>query len=283
MGAKRKMSMRLKRTLLGSVLTFMSDSGLAEQEIRATFEACMEGLRKKQKAIHNDGVYQSLGDLSADLLRMWHRDDRYVDYEQAKPRALQLIRGRNSIRAIALQLNPKANVPALVEFLLTSGLIHKAADERYLPTTEAGAISRSERFVSEHAVKSIIRLISTVRRNSALGSRAQPLIERFAYVSDLRPAEIAAFCEFTRDQGHSYLQVVDDWMEQRRASKNCKKPGDNAGVVAGVHVIAYLNDTANFVEKSSLGSSKKKGNEGTDGEIVKRSPKRLTPLPATPS
>src|SRR5690606_17940052 len=137
---------------------------------------------------------------------------------------------------------------------------------RYLPATDAGAITRSHRFVGEHVVKSIIRFMNTVRRNTSLESDFQPLLERFAYVSDLRESEIGDFCEFTKSQGHSYLQVVDDWMEQRRIGRGSSGArGKKKGLVAGVHVIAYIGGSDEQLAKNMVGAIPAKGSEGSDG------------------
>lgn len=172
--------------------------------------------------------------------------------------------GRLSIRAIALDLNPRANVDQLINFLLTSGLVRKCANGKYLPTTEIGAISQSDQFVAEHVAKSIVRFVGTVRRNAEKGVVGQSLIERFAYVSDLNPEEMDGFSEFTRSQGHAYLQVVDDWMEQRRVkSRDVANGKTKKGVLAGLHIIAYMDSGSGPGRSRSVRAAK--GSEGSDG------------------
>jgi len=161
---------------------------------------------------------------------------------------------------MALDLHPDANVPELLRFLTSSGLIHQCPDGKFLPTNEVGAISHGRKFVAEHVAKSVIRFISTVRRNTKMGLLGQSMIERFAYVSDLNPTEIQGFCDFTKAQGHSYLQAVDDWMEHRRVRGRPGKPRD--GVFAGLHIIAYLGDGSELAKGADTGSAR--GSEGSD-------------------
>lgn len=238
----KRISVRLQRSLLSSVASFLVNSGADSKDILRIVDESVSAARKKQLARNEAAMpYLKVGDLSADLLRAWHRDERYLDSQSAAPRPLSLSKGPRSLRAMALRLNPKADVPALLSFLRSSGLIYKTGDNKYLPATDAGAISRSEGFVAEHVVKSIIRLLETVETNTKFASGFQPLIERFAYVSDLNADEVRSFCEFTKSQGHAYLQLVDDWMEQRRLQKRPRRrPETKKSVLAGIHLIAYL-------------------------------------------
>lgn len=238
------MPMRLQMSLLTSVLEFMYDSGVSAHQIGVTTRKCLGVLSsRKPRAQVGGSSYQESGDLSADLLRQWHRDGNLLDANEAAPRPLHLEKGRHSIKQLVKRLNPQADLPALLNFLLDSGLVRRLADGRYLPSTEAGAISRTERFVSEHTAKSVVRLLSTVKRNARKMPGSESLIERFAYVSDLNPSQIEEFCAFTRSQGHNYLQLVDDWMEQRRMKPPTGRNSvARSGVAAGVQIIAYLGD-----------------------------------------
>ncbi len=246
----------------------MVDAGHNEEEIRDSFNFALSSVLRRRKGAERKLLsasrYRDGGDLSADLLRKWHRDGRYLDGVFAKPKPLHLTDGRLSIRAIALDLNPRADVDQLINFLLTSGLVRKCANGKYLPTTEIGAISQSDQFVAEHVAKSIVRFVGTVRRNAEKGVVGQSLIERFAYVSDLNPEEMDGFSEFTRSQGHAYLQVVDDWMEQRRVkSRDVANGKTKKGVLAGLHIIAYMDSGSGPGRSRSVRAAK--GSEGSDG------------------
>lgn len=265
--ASRKMPRRLQQSLLRSILHLLADAGLDDASIRAAFATAMTSTARKRAAASEKvqcGPYLHESDLSADLLRRWHRDARYIDDVHAKPKALQLTKGRLSIRAMALDLHPGANVPELLRFLTGSGLIYKCPDGKFLPTNEVGAISHSGKFVAEHVAKSVIRFISTVRRNTKTGHLGQSMIERFAYVSDLNPADIQGFCEFTKSQGHSYLQAVDDWMEHRRVRSRDQSGKSHDGVFAGLHIIAYLGDGSGLEHGADAAS--RRGSEGSDEE-----------------
>ncbi|HWL64083.1 MAG TPA: hypothetical protein VNQ32_14910 [Steroidobacteraceae bacterium] len=246
MKAKKSMSKELQRKLLGTVVEFMARAGVSDAAIEEAFRCGLKksrDLRSGRGAEYADGSYLQNGDVSADLLRAWHRDGRYISDVDAAPRPLQLLKGKNSIRAIILSLHKKVDVSSVITFLKDAKLIKRTPDGRYLPTAEAGTITQNDSFVVEHLVKSVVRLFNTMRRNTSAAGRKEPLIERYAYVSDLNPSDRKSFAEFTRLQGMAYLQAVDDWMEQRRVirMRSLDRRGQK-GVVAGVHVVAYLGD-----------------------------------------
>lgn len=259
----RRVSKRLQHSLLESVLALLVHAGLKDEEIWRAAESSLARLRRKRALKKEDPHLQS-GDLPADLMRIWHCDVRYLDADSAKPKPLHPTEGRNSIRAAISRLNHKAKVDDVVAFLVASKLIRRLPDGRYLPTGDAGMISQADAFVTEHLIKSVSRLIHTIRRNSLLQPGQEPLIERFAYVSDLDKNEVEAFCKFTKTHGNSYLQVVDDWMEQRKVGVKRKgRVSRNAGVMAGVQVIAYVEEEDAGIRRKSLGrSSKERGCEG---------------------
>lgn len=258
----KAMSKELQRKLLGTVVEFMVRAGASEAAINEAFRMGLENSRDRLRDCgeeYQDGSYLQNGDVSADLLRAWHRESRLISGFDASPRPLHLKKGRNSIRALILSLHKKADVESIIRFLKDAKLIVRLSDGRYVPAEEAGAITQDDSFVVEHLVKSVTRLFCTMRRNTSRTGRREPLIERYAYVSDLDPGDRKAFAEFTRDQGVAYLQAVDDWMEQRRL-RRVRKVGrqKKQGVVAGVQVVAYLGD-GHELGGSSILSRRPKG------------------------
>lgn len=266
---KQIVSTQLQQSLLDSVVELLLRAGLTKAQLRTLFSKSLTRWSMVQTQVGSppqDGVYLPHADISADVMRLWHRDHRYIDAREAKPRSLHLSKGRNSIRAIILRISPKAEAAAIVRYMQTAGLVRETTDGRYVPTVEAGAITRNDLFVVEHLAKSIARLFSTVRQNTNVRSASRPLIERYAYVSDLSEAESAEFAEFTKNQGLSYLQAVDDWMEQRRTKKAAIGKGRRKpGVVAGVQVVAYLGGRGSDLPDGRQATFRGKSRtEGTD-------------------
>lgn len=274
------MSKELQRKLLGTVVEFIARAGVPESAIEDAFRRGLKNSRKLRSGHgpeYQDGSYLQNGDVSADLLRAWHRESRLISDIDASPRPLHLRKGKNSIHALILGLHKKADVESIIRFLKDAKLITRMPDGRYLPTEEAGTITQNDSFVVEHLVRSVVRLFCTMRRNTTDAGRREPLIERYAYVSDLNPSDRKAFADFTREQGMAYLQAVDDWMEQRRLGRSQRPVGaSRRGLVAGVQVVAYLGDGVDLVGASTRISGAKR-----NAQLGRRS--AATSPPATPA
>jgi hypothetical protein len=239
----------LQLKLLRSILEFMSRSGLSDGAIRDAFGTCLEDLEKGKRSAMalptREGKYVGNGNVSAELIRLWTRDGRYIDGD-ARPKPLPLSTGRNNLVSLVAKLDPTADPQSVIESMRSVGLLRRLPSGKYIPTAESVTIDRLHPLAVEHVAKSLIRLVTTVCRNTDPKRQAIPLIERYAYVPDLSEAEAKAFAEFTRTQGMAYLESVDDWLEQRRVRRQPlkKKRNDGIGITAGVHLVAYLGDGA---------------------------------------
>jgi hypothetical protein len=247
MNGKKGLPSSLQLKLLGAILEFMIRSGLSEQEVRGAVRACLAHLAKGNGGSGNssssEAKYVGNGNVSAELIRLWTRDGRFMDRD-ARPKPLPLSRGRSSLVALIGRLDPAADPYSTVESMKTVGLIRELPSGRYIPTAESVKIDRLHPLAVEHVAKSLIRMVTTVCRNTDPGRHSMPLIERYAYVPDLSRTEMKAFADFTRTQGMAYLESVDDWLQQRRVrgASNDRKRGGRSGTTAGVHLVAYLGD-----------------------------------------
>jgi hypothetical protein len=247
MSGTNGLSSALQLKLLRSILEFMSRSGLSESAIRKALSSCLENLGNEHNghkaSASRECRYLGNGNVSAELIRMWTRDGRYIDRD-ARPKALCLSTGRSSLVSLILRLDPTVDPHATVNSMMAVGLIRKLRNGRYLPTADSVKIDRLHPLAVEHVAKSLIRMVATVCRNTDMSRQAVPLIERYAYVPDMSKAEAKAFAEFTRSQGMAYLEAVDDWMERRRVGRVTAESGrsDQNGIAAGVHLVAYLGD-----------------------------------------
>jgi hypothetical protein len=223
----------------------MRASGVHDQMIRDAFDACMDRPKRrspKHTQRGHDGLQVGNENLIADLLRLWHRDERYLDLE-ANPRPLPMSKGRKNLRAMIRQLDPTADALEILQEMRSVGLISRQANAKYLPTSESAIVGKLHPLAMDHIAKLVIRLVSTVLRNVDSSERTLRLIERHAYAPDLDAEEAKAFAEFTRSQGMTYLESVDNWLEKRRIRRT--KPlirSQKSGVAASVHLFAYLGD-----------------------------------------
>ncbi len=234
-----------QKEMLGSVLEFMAGSGLSDSVIRDAFERGLSRLHDRSRervASRVSGLCTGNENLSAELLRVWHRDNRYIDGD-ARPKPLPLQQGRSNLRSILQRVDPSADAIAILREMIAVKLIRKSSSGKYLPTSDVAIVRKLHPLATDHIAKLVIRLVSTVSRNVDPDGATLPLIERHAYAPDLGWAERKAFAEFTRAQGMAYLESVDNWLEQRRVRRRVPSLRSNAkGVSASVHLFAYLGD-----------------------------------------
>jgi hypothetical protein len=275
-------SMQLHFQMLASVLEFMGRSGVEESLIRDAVDkgiARFQNLKTNGMRSQQDDLRMGGENISAQLLRIWHRDGRYIDRD-AKPRPLFLSKGRNSLRKIVKRLDPSTDAMGILREMRSVGLIRKVSSGKYLPTSESAIVGQLHPLAVEHVAKLVIRLVSTVGRNLDPTGNALPLIERHAYAPNLNAADSAAFAEFTRAQGMAYLESVDDWLEHHKVREATSEDSIGAtAVAASVHLFAYLGDS--LTDASRIGSSASKNISRSTGSKNKST--KLTPSRATPA
>lgn len=277
---KRPLSRKLQMSFLGAVIEFMARIGISEEDIRSSFERGMVRAREAVPTVErsrSDEKYRADGDVSAYLLRLWCRDQRFMDSIKLTPRPLPLLRGKNNLRCLIASLDPRVDAVEVLKAMKAARLIRRVSGGRYLPTDDGAIFSSLHPWAIEHTAKSVIRLVTTVFRNASGTTGEPPLLERYSYVPDLDPANRQAFAEFTRLQGLTYLQAVDDWLEQSRVRNPRRALRARAnGITAGVHLITYLGEPS-----KSPGRSKK----STQGKSERRVGflKAPTSPPSTPA
>ncbi len=196
MSSTKGLPSSLQHKLLRAILEFMIRSGLSDSAIRSAFGECLGyldgGKTRKIDAPSREGKDVGNGNVSAELIRLWTRDGRYIDRD-ARPKPLPLSSGRNSVVSLIASLDPSADPLSAVESMISVGLLRQLPNGKYIPTAESVTIDRLHPLAIEHVAKSLIRLVTTVCRNTDPKRQAIPLIERYAYVPDLSKAEIIAF------------------------------------------------------------------------------------------
>jgi hypothetical protein len=209
----------------------------------------MDGAARKLRpsesamAVGNENV-------TAELLRLWHRDERYLDSE-AKPRPLSLDKGRNNLRATIRRINRNINPDEVLGEIRAVKLIKKLPTGKFIPTSQSAIVGKLHPLAIDHVAKIVIQLVGTMSRNVNASSSVFPLIERHAYAPDLKWDERKAFAQFSRSQGMACLESIDNWLESKRSRHDTKSRASKApGIPAGVHIFAYMGDAAASAHKS---------------------------------
>ena len=252
MKSKSAVPPTLMHELLASVIYFMSRSGMESDRIERSFRGSIEAARTRGHAVSKSAVSDIGSDTVAGaVLRAWHREDAYLD-DEAKPIPLKLNGRPRSLATLMRRQDSKCDALALAEDMLAVGLIRKSRRGTYLPTTESATIRQLHPLLIDHVAKSVMRLVETVYRNTDPMISSTPMIERYAHVPDLDPADAKEFAAFAQQQGAAYLAAIDDWLETRRVQSGAgKKRRFRTKVAAGVHLVAYLGDQPGYGHSSS--------------------------------
>lgn len=269
----RNSSKQLPQRLLGSVLEFMALAGVSETSTRSAFEKAFSRAQVLRSQRQRSGMakLRLRGDASAYLLRLWHRDARYLSNDDFNPKPLPISGGRTNLRSLIRRIDPDANPTEILNEMISVGLIKETGEGRYLPTGKAAVFSTLHPWAIEHAAHSVMRLLSTVCRNASADAGPR-LLERYSYVPDLDPKEAQAFADFSRKQGQVLLDILDDWLEQHRVVGKLGNLKRQQGISAGIHLITFVADEDRLGAASKIRKSRRK---------QKSTPPN--PLPATPS
>lgn len=254
MKSKSAVPATLTHGLLDSVIYFMSRSGIESERIERSFKNSMRAARTRSLTLlKGTATAQNIGSdtVAGAVLRAWHRDEAYID-DEARPIPLKLAGRARSLTALMRQQDPECDANALAKDMLAVGLIRKSRSGDYLPTRESATIRQLHPLLIDHVAKSVMRLVETVYRNTDPLVSSTPLIERYAHVPDLDPADAKEFATFAQQQGAAYLAAIDDWLETRRVKAGTgKRRHSGSKVAAGVHLVAYLGDQPGYGHSSS--------------------------------
>jgi hypothetical protein len=280
MRTKGKLSSMLQVQLLKSVFEFMRRSGLTQDEIRRAITniSNASGNSKDDRGDWSgDPSYVGNGNISAEVIRVWHRDSRYIN-KAARPAPLRTSGVSPTLATMIRNLDPTVDPGAVIASMRSVGLIRRLRSGSYLPTASSVTIGQLHPLSVEHVAKSVIRLVTTVCRNTDQSGNSLPLVERYAYVPDLSRKAARDFSIFSREQGMAYLEAVDDWLEKRRVVRQLKSRRDSAdtGITAGVHLVAFLGDT-NPRRKAPTNPSKQKAGLTPRRTVEVMTRPRLTP------
>jgi hypothetical protein len=254
MKSKASVPPALMHSLLASIIQFMSKSGMSATSIQHSFHVSIQKVtaRSRKPTDWLRGL-PSIGSdtVAGAVLRSWHRDAAYID-DEAQPRPLKFAGRSPSIVALVRRQDTKCDPQSLIEDMLTVGLVRRTRRGDFLPTADSATIGQLHPLAVDHVAKSVARLLETVQRNTDSALARMPLIERYAHVPDLDPADAKEFAAFAQQQGAAYLAAIDDWLETRRVQSGAgKKRRSRTKVAAGVHLVAYLGDQPGYGHSSS--------------------------------
>jgi hypothetical protein len=201
---------------------------IARTSIRlASGDAISEGTNSENKDAHQ----------YASVLRMWHRDTRFLSNE-GFPKHLG-VSGRNSLRTLIASHYPRRQYEMVIQALAQAELIKRDKKGRWYPTGKHAVYPSLSDELLAHLSEGVARFIDTMTRNVEIQEKGELLFERSCKVRRLPVSAGPDFREFVNGQALAFLESVDDWLENRveegkvSGAKTC---------TAGVFAFAFMDE-----------------------------------------
>ena len=233
--------------VVSTIIEFALRCGLPPQQLQALVTEQLT--RGSGSAVSHTAVGNSLYVVTPNVLLRWHSDLSLLDAE-GNPKPLRLHGAAPSVEALVLEESPREPAREVIVSMQESGMLRRASNGRYLPTTSAATVSQLNPLLVEHVTTSLVRFLETVHANVTAESSDGALLERSAQVINLPVSELPAFRGFVRDYGADFLTSVDNWLTQRSSQRAGRKATPVLGV--GVHVFAHIQPEAKKPARARL-------------------------------
>jgi hypothetical protein len=176
------------------------------------------------------------------VMTLWFSDPAYLD-SLGNPRPLPL-RGPLSIESLARRVNPRLEVPRVLQFL-ERGRALKRAGARYVPR-ERMVIFRGRDHVPP-VLGGLFGLLKTLEHNRWNDRRSPGRLQLFCFNPNLPVSAVAGFQERFRKQAHQLLVRADtDLVDRERARKKGER---TVPIGAGVYQFTDAPYPASRVRK----------------------------------
>ncbi len=183
----------------------------------------------------------------AECLQIWHTSAEYTDNEGG-PKPLSQ-RGSPSLESLAKQVGI-ANRTLLTVDAVKFGLVKKTKDNLYLPTQREALIPYDGTLPLWYTSQAVCRAFQTMTKNLKNSDPEIPrLFHRGAHQLRLSKKNAAIFSRFFAEQGGEFVQMIDDWMDQHKASSK-QEPTTEVSIQTFAW-IAESEDSNSAVKKPS--------------------------------
>jgi hypothetical protein len=213
---------------------FLANAGLPRKSVA-------ENLRNLAQAVQVGRsippVHSRDYELMMEIPRIVHDWVRSAEYtgRDGEPKALGL-RGPRGLSTLIKKHFPRQPTSLVVEYMTTRGAIRRRGDGKYaLLRRQVIYRRRASRDFIEWTAALAGRYLDTAFGNWKHGDPSSRQLDRVARVFDLPAKEVPHFREFTKSRAESWLEEIDNWLEDHSAPS-----GRQRRVEAGVHVYGYV-------------------------------------------
>jgi len=221
-----------QEVLLSGAVQFLEKTGIPRprvaRKLRTLADALEAGRRISTKHSNEYDLFVSVSGVVHD----WTRSAEYTGRD-GQPRALPL-RGRRGISALIRSRIPRLPISSILRWMSVRGIARRRWDGRYLLLKRAVLVGNPDPVYLELAATVATLHLRTAIENWEEKNPKARQLDRIARVFFLPEKEVPNFREFAKGRAESWLEEIDNWLEDHNAP-----PSRRGRVQAGVHVYGY--------------------------------------------
>ena len=219
--------------LLSGAVLFLGRTGLPPNTIAAKLRCLAEALEagKRIRTVHS-AEYDLFVNVSG-AVHDWTRSPDYTD-SQGEPMPLSL-RGRRGLSGLIRNRIPQLSVAHVLRWMRIRGIARRRKDGRYVLLQRAVLVGYPDPVYLEWAATIAAQHLTTAIENWEEADPNDRHLDRIARVFNLPEREIQRFRDFAKKRAKSWLEEIDNWLEDHDAPKRRQRR-----VQAGVHVYGYV-------------------------------------------
>lgn len=219
--------------LLSGAVQFLASVGLPLTSIAGRLRSLadmVESGRTVQTA-HSDeyDLYARI----CSVVHDWIRSPEYTDRD-GEPKALPL-KGRRSLSVLIRKRLPRPPISRILQWMSARRVVRCRSDGRYVLLRRAVLVGKRDPVYLEWAATVATEHLKTAIENWNEKDREARQLDRIARVFNLPENEVSRFRVFAKTRAESWLEEIDNWLEDHDAPR-----GRRRRVEAGVHVYGYV-------------------------------------------
>lgn len=221
--------------LLSGVILFLARTGLPRTAIAGKLRS-LAGTLEAGARIHP--VHSNEYDLFVSVSGVVHDWTRSPDYtgNDGEPNALPL-RGRRGLSALIRKRIHRVPVSLILRWMRIRGIARRRKDGRYVLLQRAVLVGYPDPVYLEWAATIAAQHLKTAIENWEEKDPNARHLDRIARVFNLPEKEVPRFRDFAKKRAKSWLEEIDNWLEDHDAPGRRRRK-----VQAGVHVYGYVVD-----------------------------------------
>lgn len=231
--------------LLSGAVQFLSSLGFPPtrmaERLRTLADMAERG-RSVQPA-HSD-EYVLFTRISA-VVHDWIRSPEYTD-NNGEPKPLPL-KGHRSLSVLIRKRMPRPPISRMLQWMRARGVVRRRTDGRYVLLRRAVLVGSRDPVYLEWAATLATQHLKTAIENWNEKDRDARQLDRIARVYNLPEDEVSSFRVFAKTRAESWLEEIDNWLEDHDAPG-----GRRRRVEAGVHVYGYVRSVRGAITARRL-------------------------------